>query len=233
MDQTALFTMSYGVYVLGTKLENKLNACIINTGMQVTSIPEQISITVAKTNLTHDMVKASGQFSLTTLSEVRALENVKRFGMQSGRDVNKFDGIDYKVDVLGNPYIEEGSVAVLTGKVTQTVDVGTHTIFIASVIDAKDFKENKPMTYAAYRELKAQSMPQATKNEKYLAMHKQISDWTYAHFPDAEFGEWYGYLHRDGTISQPAKGNLFKGPFHIPRMMTKGYALCQELLSEK
>ena len=166
MDQTALFTMSYGVYVLGTKLENKLNACIINTGMQVTSIPEQISITVAKTNLTHDMVKASGQFSLTTLSEVSALENVKRFGMQSGRDVNKFDGIDYKVDVLGNPYIEEGAVAVLTGKVTQTVDVGTHTIFIASVIDAKDFKENKPMTYAAYRELKAQSMPPTTKNEK-------------------------------------------------------------------
>ena len=74
---------------------------------------------------------------------------------------------------------------------------------------------------------------QATKDEKYLAMHKQISDWTYAHFPDPEFGEWYGYLHRDGTISQPAKGNLFKGPFHIPRMMTKGYALCQELLSEK
>lgn len=53
-------------------------------------------------------------------------------------------------------------------------------------------------------------------------MHKQISDWTYAHFPDTEFGEWYGYLHRDGTISQPAKGNLFKGPFHIPRMMTQG-----------
>lgn len=72
---------------------------------------------------------------------------------------------------------------------------------------------------------------QATKNEKYLVMHKQISDWTYSRFPDKEYGEWYGYLHRDGTVSQPAKGNLFKGPFHIPRMMTKSYVLCQEILS--
>ena len=71
---------------------------------------------------------------------------------------------------------------------------------------------------------------QATKDEKYLAMHQQISDWTYAHFPDSDFGEWYGYLHRNGTVSQPAKGNIFKGPFHIPRMLTKGYVLCQELL---
>lgn len=71
---------------------------------------------------------------------------------------------------------------------------------------------------------------QATHDEKYLEMHKQISDWTYAHFPDREYGEWYGYLHRDGTVAQQAKGNLFKGPFHIPRMMIKCYMLCQELL---
>ncbi len=70
-------------------------------------------------------------------------------------------------------------------------------------------------------------------DEKYLEMHKQISDWTYRVFPDAEFGEWYGYLHRDGTVAQPAKGNIFKGPFHIPRMMTKSYVLCREILAEK
>lgn len=71
----------------------------------------------------------------------------------------------------------------------------------------------------------------ATKDEKYLHMHKKISDWTYAHFPDAAYGEWFGYLHRDGTPAQMAKGNLFKGPFHIPRMMIKGYTLCQEILN--
>ena len=71
----------------------------------------------------------------------------------------------------------------------------------------------------------------ATKDEKYLEMHKQISDWTYAHFPDKEFGEWYGYLHRDGTVAQPAKGNIFKGPFHIPRMMIRSYMLCDDILN--
>lgn len=95
---------------------------------------------------------------------------------------------------------------------------------------AQDMKFWWPQTEAIIATLYAY---QATKNKKYLEMHKQISDWTYAHFPDPEFGEWYGYLHRDGTVGQPAKGNLFKGPFHIPRMMTKGYILCQELLSEE
>ena len=71
-----------------------------------------------------------------------------------------------------------------------------------------------------------------TGDEKYLYRHERISEWTYAHFPDAEYGEWYGYLHRDGTVAQPAKGNLYKGLFHIPRMMIKGYMLCQEILKK-
>lgn len=95
---------------------------------------------------------------------------------------------------------------------------------------SQDMKFWWPQTEAIIATLYAY---QATKDEKYLKMHKQISDWTYAHFPDPEYGEWYGYLHRDGTVAQPAKGNIFKGPFHIPRMLTKGYMLCEELLSEK
>ena len=72
----------------------------------------------------------------------------------------------------------------------------------------------------------------ATGDDKYIYRHERISEWTYAHFPDTEQGEWYGYLHRDGTVAQPAKGNLFKGPFHIPRMMIKGYTLCNEILAK-
>ncbi len=70
-----------------------------------------------------------------------------------------------------------------------------------------------------------------TGDEKYLERHRIISDWTYAHFPDHEYGEWYGYLHRDGSVAQPAKGNLFKGPFHIPRMMIRSYMLCNEIMA--
>ncbi|WP_080905226.1 AGE family epimerase/isomerase [Parabacteroides sp. Marseille-P3160] len=71
---------------------------------------------------------------------------------------------------------------------------------------------------------------EATRDEKYLAMHQQISEYTYKHFPDKEYGEWYGYLHFDGSVSQSAKGNLFKGPFHIPRMMIKSYMICNEII---
>lgn len=69
----------------------------------------------------------------------------------------------------------------------------------------------------------------ATGDDEYIYRHQRISEYAYAHFPDKEYGEWYGYLHRDGTVAQPAKGNIFKGPFHIPRMMVKGYTLCQEI----
>lgn len=94
---------------------------------------------------------------------------------------------------------------------------------------SQDMKFWWPQTEAIIATLYAY---EATGNEKYLEMHKQVSDWTYARFPDKEYGEWYGYLHRDGTVAQPAKGNIFKGPFHIPRMMVKGYMLCGELLSK-
>ena len=71
----------------------------------------------------------------------------------------------------------------------------------------------------------------ATGDDEYLYRHRLISEWTYSHFPDREYGEWYGYLHRDGTVAQPAKGNIFKGPFHVPRMMIKASMLCGDIMS--
>ena len=91
---------------------------------------------------------------------------------------------------------------------------------------SQDMKFWWPQTEAIIATLYAY---EATKDERFLEMHKQISDWTYAHFPDLEYGEWYGYLHRDGSVAQPAKGNIFKGPFHIPRMMIKGFMLCNNI----
>ncbi|MBN3662231.1 MAG: N-acylglucosamine 2-epimerase, partial [Ornithobacterium rhinotracheale] len=84
---------------------------------------------------------------------------------------------------------------------------------------AQDMKFWWPQTEAIIANLYAYL---ATKDKKYLEKHQLISEWTYKHFPDEKHGEWYGYLHRDGSVAQPAKGNLFKGPFHIPRMMIYG-----------
>ncbi|MBR2318742.1 MAG: AGE family epimerase/isomerase [Bacteroidaceae bacterium] len=94
---------------------------------------------------------------------------------------------------------------------------------------SQDMKFWWPQTEAIIATLYAY---EATGYDKYLIWHRQISEWTYAHFPDEEYGEWYGYLHRDGTVAQPAKGNIFKGPFHIPRMMIKSFELCNILTQE-
>ena len=72
-----------------------------------------------------------------------------------------------------------------------------------------------------------------TRDEKYLEIWRKADEWMVSHFRDPEYPEWYGYLHRDGTVAQPAKGNLFKGPFHIPRMLVKASLLCKEILREE
>lgn len=94
---------------------------------------------------------------------------------------------------------------------------------------AQDMKFWWPQTEAVIAALYAY---EATGDEKYLNMHRMANDWMYAHLPDAEYGEWYGYLHRDGTVAQPAKGNIFKGPFHIPRMLIKSQLLIDEILKK-
>lgn len=93
---------------------------------------------------------------------------------------------------------------------------------------AQDMKFWWPQTEAIIATLYAY---EATRDPKYLEMHRMIHEWTYSHFPDWEYGEWFGYLHRDGSVAQPAKGNLFKGPFHIPRMLIKSCTLCEEIIS--
>ena len=70
-----------------------------------------------------------------------------------------------------------------------------------------------------------------TEDDKYLEIYKKANDWTFEHFVDPLYPEWYGYLHRDGTVAQPAKGNLFKGPFHIPRMLVLCHLLCNNIIS--
>jgi N-acylglucosamine 2-epimerase len=91
---------------------------------------------------------------------------------------------------------------------------------------SQDMKFWWPQTEAIIATLYAY---EATGNEKYLEWHRMADEWAFKHLPDAEYGEWYGYLHRDGSVAQPAKGNLFKGPFHIPRMLTKASELCARI----
>ncbi|MEG0708497.1 MAG: flavin reductase [Cellulosilyticaceae bacterium] len=154
MDNTALFTIPYGVYILGTELNGKKNACVINTLSQVTQEPVRVSVTVLKTNLTHDMIKQSNKFSVSVLGKHASLDTIARFGFQSGRTVDKLEGFSHEIDSLDNPVITVDSIATMSSRVIESLDLGTHTLFIGEVIEARKLDREEPMTYAYYRDLK-------------------------------------------------------------------------------
>ncbi|MDO4548227.1 MAG: flavin reductase [Clostridia bacterium] len=151
MNINALFNISYGLYVLTSRDENKDNGCIINTLSQVTSQPCRVSITVNKQNYTHDMIAASGQFNVSMLDQSAPFAIFKHFGFQSGRTADKFGqgGFESRSE-NGLIYLPEHICAYVSGRVIAMHDLGTHTMFIADVIDAETTSEKKPMTYEYY-----------------------------------------------------------------------------------
>ncbi len=165
MDNKAMFKLSYGLFVVTARENGRDNGCIVNTAMQVTSEPNRISVTINKTNYTHDMIKNSGKLTISVLSEDATFDIFKRFGFQSGRDVNKFEGYNgYDKGMSDVVYITEGTNAYIHGEVIETVDVGTHTIFICDVMDMKVLSDVASATYAYYHEhIKPQ--PEKTKSE--------------------------------------------------------------------
>ena len=151
MDNKALFSLSYGVFILGTKSNGKINACVTNTCMQVANDPTRIAISVINTNLTCSMIKESGVFALSILDKTTAFETIKRFGYQSGKNVNKFDGFSYSTDDEGCPYPNSQICALISAKVISSQDLKTHTLFVAEVTDAKLMSKQDPITYAFYQ----------------------------------------------------------------------------------
>lgn len=152
MDKKAMYNLTYGLFVLTARLGEKDNGCIINTAGQVTSTPNRISITVNKDNLTHDLVKESGKFNISILSERASFDLFKHFGFQSGREVNKFDGYTAcKRSENGLYYITEGTNAYISATVEQTIDLGSHTMFIASVDDMEVLASDPSASYAYYQ----------------------------------------------------------------------------------
>ena len=147
-----MYCLSYGLFVLTARLGEKDNGCIINTAGQVTSTPNRISITVNKDNFTHDMIRESGKFNLSILSEKADFSLFQHFGFQSGRTVNKFDSfLACQRSENGLYYVTEGTNAFISGSVEQMIDLGTHTMFIASVDDMEVLSSQPSATYAYYQ----------------------------------------------------------------------------------
>lgn len=152
MDQNVIYKLSYGLFVLTSAAAGRESGCIINTACQVTSEPNRISITVDKSNFTHDLVKEGGRFNLSILSEAAGFDTFKHFGFQSGRELDKFAGYGAcRRSANGLYYITAGTNGFLSGTVEQTLDLETHTLFIASVDDMEPLSDTPSATYAYYQ----------------------------------------------------------------------------------
>lgn len=150
MDNKALFKISYGLYLLSAKENGKDNGCIVNTLSQITDSPLRVSVTVNKLNLTHDMIKRTGMFGASILSESAPFDIFRSFGFQSGRDAQKFEGFDAEEDINGILHLTKHCTGFVSGKVVEEYDLGTHTTFIADVVDAGVLSEENSMTYTYY-----------------------------------------------------------------------------------
>ena len=152
MDKTALYQISYGLFLLTVRDGEKENGCIVNTVIQCASEPLRLSVCVINKNLTCDILKATGRFNVSVLPETAPFGLFRHYGMQSGRDVDKFagDNATPRLELNGIRYLPFAP-AVFACRVVSSKDLGSHTLFIAEVEDAIRQNDLPPATYAYYQ----------------------------------------------------------------------------------
>ena len=161
MDTKALYKISYGVYIVCSVDGDKINGQIANTVIQAASEPPTIAVSINKDNLTHEYISKSKMFTASILSQDAPLTFIGNFGFKSGRDVNKFEGINYRTGTTGAPVVIDNATAYLEVRVTKEIDVGTHTMFIGELVDAGVLSEDTVMTYEYYHQVKRGTTPKS------------------------------------------------------------------------
>lgn len=179
MDKKALYNLSYGVFMLATKSGDKTNGCITNTCMQVANSPTRVAISVINANYTCELIKESGIFTLSMLDQSCTFQTIQHFGMQSGRDVDKFAGIKLPADDNGIPYMGWQTCAMLSCKVLERYDLGSHTLFIAEVVDGKVLSENAPLTYSDYQNKVKPKPEKKSEGKKIIGWRCKICNYVY------------------------------------------------------
>jgi len=159
MDYEALFKITYGMYVVTSKTDEKKNGQVANVVFQVVAEPPTIAICINKQNLTHDLIQESRVFGVSVLSQDAPLKLIGLFGFRSGRELDKFKDIDHKIGVTGVPLLKDHCIANLEAKVVNVVDVGTHKVFIGEIVSVEVVDDKEPMTYAYYHEIKGGKSP--------------------------------------------------------------------------
>ena len=197
MNLKALHKLSYGLYIVTSTKENRLNGQIANSVFQITSEPPTIAVSINKNNLTWEFIKESGVFVVSVLCEDTPLSFIGHFGFKSGRDVDKFNELHYKIGQTQAPVVLDNTVSYIEAKVTKEMDVGTHTIFVGEIIDAEILNEKTCMTYDYYQQVKRGTTPRTApsyieeKKETKPKMDKykcSVCGWIY----DPELGDQDG-----------------------------------------
>jgi flavin reductase (DIM6/NTAB) family NADH-FMN oxidoreductase RutF len=159
MDSKALHRISYGLYIITSKKDDALNGQAVNALMQICSDPLTVAAAINKQNLTHEYIQNSKHLAVSVLDRETPLELIGRFGFKSGRNLDKFQGMDYRLTAEGLPYLVKHTLSYFAAKVVREVDAWTHTIFIGAVNDGGVLREGIPMTYAYYLEVKRGGVP--------------------------------------------------------------------------
>jgi len=159
MKLETLHKISYGLYVICSKNGEKINGQIANVVFQVTAEPATIAVSINKNNLTHEYIEISNFFTVSILSEDTPIGFIGNFGFKSGRDIEKFEDVQYNIGKTKLPIVIDNSLAFIEAKVIDKIDVGTHTIFIGRVEDAEILTDGKPMTYEYYHKVKGGVSP--------------------------------------------------------------------------
>jgi flavin reductase (DIM6/NTAB) family NADH-FMN oxidoreductase RutF/rubredoxin len=162
MDRKALRKMSYGMYVVCSKTDGRSNGQIANTVFQITSEPPRMAVCVNKGNLTHEFIEKSRVFTVSVLSQETPMTFIGRFGFRCGRDVDKLEDVQYRIGVTGAPIVLDYAVAYYEVEVIDSLDGGTHTLFVGSIVEAEIVDHGSiPMTYAYYHQVKGGKSPKA------------------------------------------------------------------------
>lgn len=159
IDNTAFFSLSYGLYLVAAQDGERRAGCVANTFQQVTSSPLQVSVALNKENATTGVVLSSGRFTVSCLSQDATMELIGAFGFHSSADRDKLAEFETALDAAHVPYVAEQCVARFSARVVQTVDVGTHVLFIGEVEEAEKLCAGDPMTYAYYHLVKGGKTP--------------------------------------------------------------------------
>lgn len=169
IDITPLFTLSYGLYTIGSKSGGRINAQIANAVFQVTASPARIAVAINREELTNNFIKDSGYLAIGVLSQNADLSFIGHFGFKSGRDIDKFETVEYFTTPAGCPCPGKNTVACIELKVESAVEVGTHTLFIGELTDCSLIGQGVPMTYTYYREVLCGKTPPSAPSFKATA----------------------------------------------------------------